>query len=57
MKYLPLSESHLVTCARDGYVRLAELSESGMCKRTKKLVRHADSAHKVRAPLLKALMS
>lgn len=40
-------DAHLVTCARDGQVRLAELSVTGVCKSTKQLVQHRGSAHKV----------
>jgi WD repeat-containing protein 42A len=48
VKFLPLrGDTHLVTAARDGQVRLAELSETGACKQTRRLVRHADSVHKV----------
>ena len=50
VKYLPLAggDTHLVTAARDGQVRLAELSELGECKVTKRLARHSDSVHKVK---------
>ena len=36
-----------MTCARDGQVRLAELSVTGVCKTTKKLLQHRGAAHKV----------
>ena len=41
------SDCNIVTCARDGQVRLAELSLTGVCKSTKKLAQHRGSAHKV----------
>lgn len=48
-KFMPYSnDSQVVTCARDGKVRLAELSLTGSCKSTKKIAQHAGSAHKVR---------
>ena len=48
-KFLPYSgDCHVVTCARDGQVRLAELSTTGVCKNTKKLAQHKGAAHKVR---------
>ena len=37
----------MVSCARDGQVRLAELSSIGICKNTKKLAQHRGAAHKV----------
>lgn len=45
---MPLSgDCHIVTCARDGQVRLAELSVRGLCKSTRKLAQHRGAAHKV----------
>ncbi|XP_068203156.1 DDB1- and CUL4-associated factor 8-like isoform X3 [Palaemon carinicauda] len=47
-KFLPLSgDSHIVSCARDGQVRLAELSSSGEYKSTRKLAKHNGPAHKL----------
>ena len=47
-KFLPYSgDLHVVSCARDGQVRLAELSTTGICKDTKKLAQHRGAAHKV----------
>ena len=40
-------DCHIVSCARDGYVRLAQLSVTGTCKGTKKLAMHKGAAHKV----------
>ena len=40
-------DTHIVSCARDGMVRLAELSSTGICKGTKKLAQHKGAAHKV----------
>lgn len=46
-KFLPLSDDTLiVSCARDGQVRLAELS-SGVYKSTRKLAKHNGPAHKL----------
>ncbi|MPC20283.1 DDB1- and CUL4-associated factor 8 [Portunus trituberculatus] len=46
-KFLPLREdTHIVSCARDGQVRLAELS-SGAYKSTRKLAKHKGPAHKL----------
>jgi hypothetical protein len=37
-KFMPFSgDCHVVSCARDGQIRLAELSLTGVCKGTKKL--------------------
>ena len=41
-------DSHIVTCSRDGQVRLAELSATGVCKATKRVAQHRGAAHKVR---------
>lgn len=47
-KFLPLSgDAHIVSCARDGQVRLAELSSSGEYKSTRKLAKHNGPAHKL----------
>ena len=47
-KFMPLSgDCHIVTCARDGQIRLAELSALGVCNATRKLARHNGAAHKV----------
>lgn len=47
-KFMPYSgDSHIVSCARDGQVRLAQLSVTGACKGTKKLAQHKGSAHKL----------
>ena len=40
-------DCHIVSCARDGQIRLAELSSTGICKGTKKLAQHRGAAHKV----------
>ena len=40
-------DSQIVTCARDGQVRLALISSSGSHLGTKKLAKHADSCHKL----------
>jgi len=45
---MPFSgDCHVVSCARDGQVRLADLSTTGVCKGTKKLAQHRGAAHKV----------
>ncbi|XP_076310284.1 DDB1- and CUL4-associated factor 8-like isoform X1 [Tachypleus tridentatus] len=47
-KFMPFSgDSHIVSCARDGQVRLAELSSTGICKGTRKLGQHRGAAHKL----------
>ncbi|XP_060086234.1 DDB1- and CUL4-associated factor 8-like [Ylistrum balloti] len=47
-KFMPFSgDCHVVSCARDGQVRLAELSLTGVCKQTKKLAQHKGGAHKL----------
>ncbi|XP_041372422.1 DDB1- and CUL4-associated factor 8-like isoform X2 [Gigantopelta aegis] len=47
-KFMPFSgDCHVVSCARDGQVRLAELSLTGICKTTKKLAQHRGAAHKL----------
>ena len=40
-------DCHIVSCAQDGQVRLAQLSLMGTCKNSKKLVQHKGAAHKV----------
>ena len=45
---MPFSgDCHVVSCARDGQIRLADLSSTGVCKGTKKLAQHRGAAHKV----------
>ena len=47
-KFLPLSSDlHIISCARDGQVRIAQLSSSGECRSTRRLGRHGGSAHKL----------
>jgi WD40 repeat protein len=47
-KFMPFTgDSQIVTCARDGQVRLALISTSGSHIGTKKLAKHADSCHKL----------
>jgi len=47
-KFLPhTGDCHIVTCGRDGQVRLAQLSTTGTCKATKRLATHKMAAHKV----------
>ena len=47
-KFMPFTgDCHMVTCAREGHVRLAELSSTGTCKTTRKLAQHHGAAHKV----------
>ncbi|KAL4229253.1 DDB1- and CUL4-associated factor 8 [Mactra antiquata] len=47
-KFMPFSgDCHVVSCARDGQVRLADLSSTGVCKATKKIAQHKGSAHKL----------
>jgi hypothetical protein len=47
-KFMPYTgDSQIVTCARDGQVRLALISTSGSHIGTKKLAKHADSCHKL----------
>ncbi len=47
-KFIPFSDDcKIVSCARDGQVRLAELHPNGTLDRTKKLAQHSQSAHKV----------
>lgn len=47
-KFIPYSgDCHIVTCARDGQVRLGELSSTGVCKNTRRLAQHRGPAHKL----------
>lgn len=47
-KFVPFSgDTQIVTCARDGQVRLALISSSGTHLGTKKLAKHADACHKL----------
>ncbi|XP_072049225.1 DDB1- and CUL4-associated factor 8-like [Amphiura filiformis] len=47
-KFMPFSgDTTLVSCARDGQVRVAELSSTGVCKGTRKIVQHKQAAHKL----------
>ncbi|CAL1531774.1 unnamed protein product [Lymnaea stagnalis] len=47
-KFMPFSgDCHVISCARDGQVRLAELSLTGVCKATRKLAQHRGAAHKL----------
>ncbi|ESO08593.1 hypothetical protein HELRODRAFT_110145 [Helobdella robusta] len=47
-KFLPNSgDSHIVTSARDGQVRLAQLSSTGSCRSHKKLAQHKGPVHKI----------
>ncbi|CAF4873910.1 unnamed protein product [Rotaria sp. Silwood1] len=47
-KFIPFSDDcKIVSCARDGQVRLAELHPDGSLWRTKKIAQHLASAHKL----------
>ncbi|XP_017327643.1 DDB1- and CUL4-associated factor 8 [Ictalurus punctatus] len=47
-KFLPHSgDSTLAMCARDGQVRIAELSATQRCKNTKRVAQHKGAAHKL----------
>lgn len=47
-KFLPHSgDSTLAMCARDGQIRIAELSATQRCKNTKRVAQHKGAAHKV----------
>lgn len=47
-KFVPMSgDCFIVSCARDGLVRLAELSSTGICKATRRLAQHRAAAHKL----------
>uniref|UniRef100_A0A8C8EVZ3 DDB1- and CUL4-associated factor 8 n=1 Tax=Oncorhynchus tshawytscha TaxID=74940 RepID=A0A8C8EVZ3_ONCTS len=50
-KFLPHSgDSTLAMCARDGQIRVAELSATQRCKNTKRVAQHKGAAHKVWRP-------
>ncbi|XP_052385898.1 DDB1- and CUL4-associated factor 8 [Carassius gibelio] len=47
-KFLPNSgDSTLAMCARDGQIRVAELSATQRCKNTKRVAQHKGAAHKL----------
>ncbi|KAJ9586608.1 hypothetical protein L9F63_019801, partial [Diploptera punctata] len=47
-KFLPLTgDTHIVSCGRDGQIRLAELSSTGVCRSTRRLGQHRGPAHKL----------
>uniref|UniRef100_A0A5S6QMQ9 WD_REPEATS_REGION domain-containing protein n=1 Tax=Trichuris muris TaxID=70415 RepID=A0A5S6QMQ9_TRIMR len=47
-KFVPqTNDLRIVTCARDGQVRLAELAPDGSCRATRLLARHAGTSHKL----------
>ena len=47
-KFLPLTgDTHLVSTSRDGQVRLAVLSTTGVCRSTKRLAQHKGPANKL----------
>ncbi|KAI1888670.1 hypothetical protein AGOR_G00187530 [Albula goreensis] len=47
-KFLPHSgDSTLAMCARDGQIRVAELSATQRCKNTKRVAQHKGAAHKL----------
>lgn len=47
-KFMPFSgDCHVISCARDGQVRLAELNSQGVCRATRKLAQHRGAAHKL----------
>ncbi|XP_069687028.1 DDB1- and CUL4-associated factor 8-like isoform X2 [Periplaneta americana] len=47
-KFLPLTgDTHIVSCGRDGQIRLAELSSTGVCRSTRRLAQHRGPAHKL----------
>ncbi len=53
-KFVPFSgDTQIVSCARDGQVRLGLISSSGTFLGTKRVAKHADSCHKVFVFLLK----
>ena len=55
-KFLPLTgDTHLVSTSRDGQVRLAVLSTTGVCRSTKRLAQHKGPANKL--ALLPQVMS
>ncbi|XP_070551794.1 DDB1- and CUL4-associated factor 8-like [Ptychodera flava] len=47
-KFMPYSgDTTIVSCARDGQVRVGHLSSTGVCKGTKKIAQHRGAAHKL----------
>lgn len=47
-RFLPLTgDTHIVSCGRDGQIRLAELSSMGVCHSTRRLAQHRGPAHKL----------
>lgn len=47
-KFMPNSgDTTLVSCARDGQVRVGALSSTGVCKETKRVAQHKQPAHKL----------
>ena len=47
-KFLPLAgDTHLVSTSRDGQVRLAVLSATGVCRSTRRLAQHKGAANKL----------
>ena len=47
-KFLPLTgDTHLVSTSRDGQVRLAVLSTTGVCRSTRRLAQHKGPANKL----------
>lgn len=47
-KFLPLAgDTHMVTCARDGQVRIVELGSNGQLRSSKKIAQHRGPAHKL----------
>ncbi|GLH01088.1 Protein will die slowly [Gryllus bimaculatus] len=48
VKFLPLTgDTHLVSCGRDGQIRMAEMSSTGVCRSTRVLGSHRGPAHKL----------
>ena len=41
------SDTQIVTCGRDGHVRLSLISSSGTHQGTRKLAKHSESCHKL----------
>ncbi|CAD5121493.1 DgyrCDS9998 [Dimorphilus gyrociliatus] len=47
-KFLPASnDSVIISAARDGQIRIADISSSGTCKGTRRLARHEGPAHRI----------
>ena len=47
-KFLPLcGDMHIVSCARDGHIRMAELTSGGTFHSTRRLALHRGPAHKL----------